>query len=52
VTAVAQTDASSGYGPAYLLNGLTDKGYWYQVGLAWNWGHQLLKEEVSLVFEA
>jgi hypothetical protein len=36
VTAVAQTD-SNGYGPAYLLNGLTDKGYWYQVGLSWNW---------------
>jgi hypothetical protein len=37
VTAVAQTDTSSGYGPAYLLNGLSDTGYWYQVGLAWNW---------------
>jgi hypothetical protein len=36
VTAVAQTD-SSGYGPAYLLNGLSDAGYWYQVGLAYNW---------------
>jgi hypothetical protein len=36
VTAVAQTD-SSGYGPAYLLNGLSDTGYWYQVGLAYNW---------------
>ena len=36
VTAVSQTD-SSGYGPAYLLNGLSDKGYWYQVGLAYNW---------------
>jgi hypothetical protein len=36
VTAVAQTD-SNGYGPAYLLNGLTDMGYWYQVGLSWNW---------------
>jgi hypothetical protein len=36
VTAVAQTD-SSGYGPAYLLDGLTDAGYWYQVGLSWNW---------------
>jgi hypothetical protein len=36
VTAVAQTD-SSGYGPAYLLNGLSDVGYWYQVGLAYNW---------------
>ncbi|HZY46527.1 MAG TPA: hypothetical protein VFE96_01905, partial [Candidatus Bathyarchaeia archaeon] len=34
--AVAQTD-SSGYGPSYLLNGLSDTGYWYQVGLAYNW---------------
>ncbi len=36
VTAVPQTD-SSGFGPAYLLNGLSDAGYWYQVGLAYNW---------------
>src|SRR6266705_3523669 len=36
VTAVSQTD-SSGFGPAYLLNGLSDSGYWYQVGLAYNW---------------
>src|SRR5205807_3590705 len=36
VTAVSQTD-SSGFGPAYLLNGLSDTGYWYQVGLAYNW---------------
>lgn len=36
VTAVAQTD-SDGYGPAYLLNGLTDNGYWYQVGLSYDW---------------
>ncbi|MGA2200118.1 MAG: hypothetical protein ABSG45_09295, partial [Nitrososphaerales archaeon] len=36
VTATAQTD-SNGYGPAYLLNGLTPAGYWYQVGLAYNW---------------
>jgi hypothetical protein len=37
VTAVEQSDPSSGYGPAYLLNGLSDSGYWYQVGLSWNW---------------
>lgn len=36
VTAVSQTD-SSGYGPAYLLNGLSNTGYWYQVGLAYDW---------------
>ncbi len=36
VTAVAQAD-SNGYGPAYLLNGLSDTGYWYQVGLSWHW---------------
>ena len=37
VTAVEQADPVSGTGPAYLLNGLTASGYWYQVGLAWNW---------------
>lgn len=36
VTAVAQCD-SAGYGPAYLLNGLSNSGYWYQVGINWNW---------------
>ena len=36
VTAVPQSD-NDGYGPAYLLNGLTNNGYWYQVGLSWNW---------------
>ncbi|MFI5421271.1 MAG: hypothetical protein ACHQ1H_09930, partial [Nitrososphaerales archaeon] len=36
VTAVKQQD-SFGYGPAYLLNGVTNKGYWYQVGISWNW---------------
>lgn len=38
VTAVAQAD-SDGYGPAYLLNGLTDGGYWYQVGVSYNWSY-------------
>jgi len=36
VTAVAQCDAN-GYGPAYLLNGLSNTGYWYQVGMTWDW---------------
>ena len=36
VTAVAQSDAY-GYGPAYLLNGVSNIGYWYQVGVAYNW---------------
>jgi hypothetical protein len=36
VTAVEQVD-SYGYGPAYLLNGVTNKGYWYQVGLSFDW---------------
>jgi hypothetical protein len=36
VGAVAQAD-SDGYGPAYLVNGLTPAGYWYQVGIAYNW---------------
>lgn len=37
VTAVAQSESSTGVGPAYLLNGLTDTGYWYQVGLSYRW---------------
>jgi hypothetical protein len=36
VTAVPQAD-SYGFGPAYLVNGHSDSGYWYQVGLAYNW---------------
>jgi hypothetical protein len=36
VPAVAQSD-SNGYGPAYLVNGLTPSGYWYQVGIAYDW---------------
>jgi hypothetical protein len=37
VTAVEQTDPTLGDGPAYLLSGVSDGGYWYQVGLSWNW---------------
>ncbi|HKT22575.1 MAG TPA: hypothetical protein VJR06_08210, partial [Nitrososphaerales archaeon] len=37
VTFVEQADNVSGSGPAYLLNGLSDAGYWYQVGVSWNW---------------
>jgi len=36
VQAVAQTD-SDGYGPGYLLNGLSSAFYWYQVGIVYNW---------------
>lgn len=36
VTAVAQSDAQ-GIGPAYLISGVSNKGYWYQVGLYYNW---------------
>jgi len=39
VTAVAQSDAQ-GFGPGYLLNGLTSAGYWYQVGVAFDWPYQ------------
>ncbi|MGC8631756.1 MAG: PKD domain-containing protein [Thermoprotei archaeon] len=39
VTATAQT-GSHGYGPAYLINGLSNTGYWYQVGLAYNWPYE------------
>ena len=36
VTATEQND-TSGFGPSYMLNGLTDKNLWYQTGLEWNW---------------
>ena len=36
VTATPQTDID-GIGPDHLLNGLSNNGYWYQVGLAYNW---------------
>lgn len=36
VTAVSQND-STGLGPEYVLSGVTDKNYWYQVGISWNW---------------
>jgi hypothetical protein len=38
VTALEQTDPTLDTGPAYLLNGLSGNGLWYQVGLSWNWG--------------
>jgi hypothetical protein len=38
VSAVEQCGTEGG-GPAYLLNGLSDTGYWYQVGLSWRWGY-------------
>lgn len=36
VYVINQSD-SFGKGPAYLLNGLTNKLYWYQVGVGYNW---------------
>ena len=36
VKAVEQKD-SAGYGPSYLLNGLSNKGFWYQVGISYLW---------------
>lgn len=36
VTAVSQT-GPDGDGPAYLLSGLSDQYYWYQVGLSYKW---------------
>ena len=33
---MAQND-TNGYGPGYLLNGLTAAGFWYQVGISYHW---------------
>lgn len=40
ITAVAQTTAS-GYGPAYLLNGVSNLGYWYQIGISYRWQSEI-----------
>jgi hypothetical protein len=40
VTVLSQSD-SYGYWPTYLLNGISNRGYWYQVGVAWNWAYYL-----------
>jgi len=37
VTAVEQVDPILNTGPGYLLSALSSTGYWYQVGLSWNW---------------
>jgi len=37
VTAVEQTDPILNDGPAYLLNGVSSTGFWYQVGVSWDW---------------
>jgi hypothetical protein len=37
IIAVAQHSTLDHYGPAYLVNGLTNVGYWYQAGLAYDW---------------
>ena len=36
VQAQAKID-SFGYGPGLMVNGVTGQGYWYQVGLTYNW---------------
>jgi hypothetical protein len=35
---VSAPEDQYGYGPGFLLNGATDLGYWYQVGIVDNWG--------------
>ncbi len=37
VTAVEQVDPTLATGPGYLLSGLSTVGYWFQVGLSWDW---------------
>jgi hypothetical protein len=36
ISAIEQEDAN-GYGPAYLVNGLTNEGDWFQAGIAYDW---------------
>ncbi len=37
VTAVEQVDPTLDTGPGYLLSGVSSVGYWFQVGLSYNW---------------
>ncbi|MDE1868545.1 MAG: hypothetical protein KGH60_01085 [Candidatus Micrarchaeota archaeon] len=32
-----QQSDPDGIGPGYFLNGVTDTGYWYQIGICYNW---------------
>ena len=32
----SEISSGDGYGPAYLLNGLTNEGFWFQIGTAYN----------------
>jgi hypothetical protein len=52
VTAVPFTDAN-GVGPGYLVNGLTNLGYWYQVGLSYNWPYKFggVNAGFSMIYE-
>jgi hypothetical protein len=36
-TVTAQSQIDNGTGPAFLVNGVTNEGYWYQVGLGYDW---------------
>jgi hypothetical protein len=37
VTAVEQIDPTLGTGPGYRLRARSNLGYWYQVGVSWDW---------------
>ena len=51
VTAVEQND-TSGFGPSYLLNGMSSAGYWYQVGIAWNWPGDVNKSaDTAIIYQ-
>jgi hypothetical protein len=39
-TIATEITDQNGFGPAYLLNGLTDNGWWYQVGIVYDWPNQ------------
>lgn len=50
ISAVEQTN-TNGYGPAYILNGLSNKGFWYQVGLSYDWNGQNVSSGFKMAYE-
>lgn len=50
VRAIPQ-NADCQYGVAYLVNGLTNQGHWYQVGLSWDWSSYLSSKGYEMNYE-
>lgn len=50
VTIVTQSDKNN-IGPAYLLNGVSDTGYWYQTGVSYNWSGSNIAGKFAFIYQ-